>query len=131
MVASKSHLTSKLTGHVTLARFRFAPHFSKQYLARYLGVSNSASREDNLSMIVDKNNDEVKLGVRVRVLAIAPDLISTFSDAEAIIIKSMINKIFEVTELIYGKALVYQSFDKLNGFSLALDSAEMELVINE
>ncbi len=39
MVASKSHLTSKLTGHVTLARFRFAPHYSKHYLARYLGVS--------------------------------------------------------------------------------------------
>ncbi len=39
MVASNSHITRKSTGHVTLARFRFAPHFSKRYLARYLGVT--------------------------------------------------------------------------------------------
>jgi hypothetical protein len=82
-------------------------------------------------MVVDKNNNEVKIGSLVRVLFIDPGFISTFSDDEAKIMKSMINKTFEVTEFMQGKALVYQSFDARNGFSLALDSAEMELVIGE
>ncbi len=44
--------------------------------------------------------------------------------------KSMINKNFKVIDIAHGKALVNQPFDKFESFSLALDSEEMELVLN-
>lgn len=73
-------------------------------------------------MILDKNNKEVKIGSWVKVLFIEPEFISSFPGKEAKIMKSMINKIFEVVEISreHKKALVYQSFDRLHGFSLAL-----------
>ncbi len=92
---------------------------------------NSMSIENNLSMIVDRNNDEVKIGALVRVLFIEPSLISSFPSNEAKVIKSMVNKTFEVTEFQQGMAFVYQEFNAFDGVSLALDSAEMELVITK
>ncbi len=81
-------------------------------------------------MIVDKNNNEVKIGSYVKVLFIDPGFISTFSDNEARIMMSMINKTFEVTEFAHGKAMVHQSIDARNSFGLVLDSSDMELVID-
>jgi len=79
-------------------------------------------------MIVDKNNDEVKIGSQVKVLFIEPGFIETFSAKEAKKMKSMINKIYRVIGIEHGKALIHQPFDKFNGFTLALNSEEMELV---
>lgn len=81
-------------------------------------------------MIVDKNNNEVKIGAWVKVLFIEPGFIDTFPPDHAKIMKTMINKNFEVIGFAHGKALVNQPFDKLQSFSLALDSSEMELVLN-
>jgi hypothetical protein len=78
-------------------------------------------------VVLDKNNREVKIGSLVKVLLIEPDFILTFPYEEAKIMKSMINKTFEVVEIEQGKALVYQPFNTFKGFSLALDSEEMEL----
>ena len=81
-------------------------------------------------MILDKNNNEVKIGSRVKVLFIDPNFIATFPPNEAKIMKAMINKTYEVREIEHGKALVNQPFDKYHSFSLALDSEEMELMDN-
>jgi len=83
-------------------------------------------------MIVDKNNKEVKIGSWVKVLFIEPGFISSFPGKEAKIMKSIINKTLEVVEISreHKKALVYQPFDRLHGFSLALSSEEMEIVDN-
>ena len=79
-------------------------------------------------MVFDKNNNEVKIGSWVKVLFIEPGFISTFPHNEAKILKAMINKSYEVIDMEHGKAIVYQSFDEVHGFSLALASEEMELV---
>ena len=79
-------------------------------------------------MVLDKNHREVKIGTFVKVLFIEPGFILTFPYKEAKIMKSMINKTFEVVGIEQGKALVYQPFDRLNSFTLALASDEMELV---
>ena len=79
-------------------------------------------------MILDKNHNEVKIGSYVKVLFIDPGFISTFPYKEAKILKSMINKTFEVVDIAHERALVHQPFDIYNGFSLALASEEMELV---
>jgi len=79
-------------------------------------------------VILDRNRNEVNIGSRVQVLFIEPGFISTFPYKEAKIMKSMINKNFEVVGIEHGKALVHQPFDPLNGFTLALASEEMELV---
>ncbi len=81
-------------------------------------------------MVLDKNNREVKTGSLVKVLFIDPGFISTFPYKEAKIMKTMINKTFEVVGIKYGKALVHQPFDALHSFTLALASEEMELVDN-
>ncbi len=81
-------------------------------------------------MALDKNHREVKIGSLVKVLFIEPGFILTFPYRKAKIMKSMINKTFEVVEIEQGKALVYQPFDTFHGFSLALTSEEMELVDN-
>ena len=78
-------------------------------------------------MILDKHNNEVKIGSWIKVLFIEPDFISSFSENEGEIIKSMINKAFEVSEVKDGKALVYQPFDRFSGFTLALESNEIEI----
>jgi len=79
-------------------------------------------------VILEKNHREVKIGSLVKVLFIEPGFISTFPYKEAKIMKTMINKTFEVVGIERGKALVHQPFDALNGFTLALSSEEMELV---
>ena len=81
-------------------------------------------------MIFDKNNNEVKIGSWVKVLFIDPGFIDTFPPNHAKIMKTMINKTFEVIDIAHGKALVNQPFDRLESFSLALDSEEIELVLN-
>ncbi len=81
-------------------------------------------------MIFDKNNNEVKIGSWVKVLFIEPGFIDTFPPDHAKKMKSMINKTFEVIDIAHGKALVNQPFDKFERFLLALDSEEMELVLN-
>ena len=45
--------------------------------------------------------------------------------------KSMINKIFEVTEIAHNKPLIYQEFNRRHGILLALEPEEMELVETE
>jgi hypothetical protein len=40
----------------------------------------------------------------------------------------MINKEFEITGIEHEQAMVFQTFDSLNDFTLALASQEMELV---
>ena len=80
-------------------------------------------------MIVDKNGKEVKIGSFVKVLYIEPGFISTHPHKEAKILEAMINKTFEVVDIQHEKAvLVEQLFNRFNGFQLALDSEEMELV---
>ncbi|WP_446008129.1 hypothetical protein [Candidatus Electrothrix sp.] len=79
-------------------------------------------------MIVDKNQNEVKIGSKVKVLSIDPKYIATFSNEEQKIMKDMINNEFEVTDIEYGKPLVFQAFNKFTGIYLALDSHEVELV---
>lgn len=79
-------------------------------------------------MMLDKNQNEVKIGSRVKVLSIDPGFISTFPSKEAKIMKGMINKEFDVTEIAYGKPMVFQPLIDPEGFFLALDSHEMELV---
>ena len=79
-------------------------------------------------MILDRNHNEVKIGSKVKVLFIEPGFISTFPYKEEKIMKSMINKTFEIVGIEHGKAMVHQPFDALNGFTLALASEEMELV---
>ena len=82
-------------------------------------------------MIVDKNDNEVKIGSWVKVLSIDLGYIATFAPKEAKIMKSMINKAFEVTEIINNKPLIHQQFNRNEGISLALDPEEMELVETE
>jgi hypothetical protein len=82
-------------------------------------------------LIVDKNHNEVKIGSWVKRLSIDPGYIATFSLKEAKIMKSMINNIFEVTEIAYNKPLIHQQFNRREGISLALDPEEMELVETE
>jgi hypothetical protein len=82
-------------------------------------------------LIVDKNHNEVKIGSWVKLLSIDPGYIATFSLKEAKIMKSMINNIFEVTEIAYNKPLIHQQFNRREGISLALDPEEMELVETE
>ncbi len=79
-------------------------------------------------MILDKNQNEVKIGSIVKVLCIDPGFISTFPSEDAKIVKGMINKEFEVIAIDHGKPMVSQDFSNLHGLSLALDSHEMELV---
>ena len=79
-------------------------------------------------MVLDKNNNEVKIGSWVKVLFIEPGFISTFPQDKARILKAMINKTYEVIDIEHGKAIVHQSFDEAHGFALALASEEMELV---
>ena len=82
-------------------------------------------------MIVDKNDNEVKIGSWVKVLSIDPGYIATYPLKEAKIMKSMINKIFEVTEIAHNKPLIYQEFNPRHGILLALEPEEMELVETE
>ncbi len=79
-------------------------------------------------MILDRNHNEVKIGSKVKVLFIEPGFISTFPYKKAKIMKTMINKTFEVVGIEHGKVMVHQPFDALNGFTLVLASEEMELV---
>ncbi|MCI5166239.1 MAG: hypothetical protein D3903_09130 [Candidatus Electrothrix sp. GM3_4] len=79
-------------------------------------------------MILDKNQNEVKIGSKVKVLSIDPLYIASFPNDEAKIVQTMINKEFEVTDIEYGKPMVFQAFSNLSGIFLALDSHEMELV---
>ena len=79
-------------------------------------------------MVFDKNNNEVKIGSWVKVLFIEPGFISTFSQDKARILKAMINKTYEVIDIEHGRAIVYQSFDEVDGIALALASEETELV---
>ncbi len=79
-------------------------------------------------MVLDKNHREVEIGSLVKVLFIESGFISTFPYKEAKIMKSMINKTFEVVDIEQGKALVYQPFNAFKGFTLALAPEEMELV---
>jgi hypothetical protein len=79
-------------------------------------------------VILDRNHNEVKIGSKVKVLFIEPGFISTFPYKKAEIMKTLINKTFEVVGIEHGKAMVHQPFDTLNGFTLALASEEMELV---
>ena len=65
-------------------------------------------------MILDRNHNEVKIGSRVKVLFIEPGFISTFPYKKAKIMKTMINKTFEVVGIEHGKAMVHQPFDALN-----------------
>ncbi|MCP4987216.1 MAG: hypothetical protein GY928_14555 [Colwellia sp.] len=79
-------------------------------------------------MLLDNNQNEVKIGLIVKVLFIEPEFISSFPSKEAKIMKNMINKEFKVEGVEHGKAMVCQPFDALNGFTLALAPHEMELV---
>ncbi len=79
-------------------------------------------------MIVDKDQNEVKIGSKVKVLSIDPRYIASFPNEEAKKMKGMINKEFEVTDIEYGKPMVFQAFNNFTGIYLALDSHEMELV---
>ena len=79
-------------------------------------------------MVLDKNNNEVKIGSWVKVLFIDPGFISTFPQDKARILNAMINKTYEVIDIEHGRAIVHQSFDEGHGFSLALASEETELV---
>jgi hypothetical protein len=79
-------------------------------------------------MIFDRNHREVKVGSLVKVVAIDHRFIATFPKKEAKIMESMLNQTFEVTEIEHEQALVYQPFNRYEGFSLALASEEMELV---
>jgi hypothetical protein len=79
-------------------------------------------------MVLDKNHRKVKVGSLVKVSFIEPGFISTFPYEEAKIMKSMINKTFEVVDIEQGKALVYQPFNEFKGFTLALAPEEMVLV---
>jgi len=81
-------------------------------------------------MILDRNHREVKVGSLVKVAAIDHRFIAAFPRREAKIMESMLNKTFEVTEIERGRALVYQPFNQHEGFSLALASEEMELVLD-
>ena len=81
-------------------------------------------------MVFDKNHKEVKVGSWVKVLSIEPDFLSTFPSNEAEGLRTMLNKVLEVTEIAHGKALVKHEFNENYSFSLAFDSEEIELVDN-
>ena len=83
-------------------------------------------------MILDKNNNEVKVGSWVKVLFIEPSFIAAaFTPDEAKIVISMINRIFKVTGIEHEKALVEQAFNLTHGIALALAPEEMELATKD
>ena len=82
----------------------------------------------------DHNGREVRVGTRVRIIALSESLLSSLPEDEVDDVRSMIGEVFEVTEIgPYGHAWVGKGWmndegDKYCGHSLALASEEMEVV---
>ncbi len=81
----------------------------------------------------DKNGRPVKVGAKVRVLALSHKLIDSLPDDEAKNVRSMVGEVFKVYEIDkYGSPWVEKSWHLPGGksfsHSVALESREMELV---
>lgn len=81
-------------------------------------------------MICDINNKEVKIGSSVKIIYIDPGYISSLPNDLGELVKGMLNKVFKVTELVHGTAVVETQMlpNKYEGIGLGLSSEEMELV---
>ena len=82
----------------------------------------------------DRNGRDVSVGSRVRVVALAQSLLDSVPEDEKVRLKSMIGEVFEVDEIDkygspwVGKGWHFDDGETYKGHSIALDSAEMEVV---
>jgi hypothetical protein len=86
--------------------------------------------------VADRNGEKVKVGDRVRLVALEPGTPDSLPAEERSDVASMIGETFEVEEIDeYGSAWVYKWRNRGDGKSefqgLALSAVEMELVENE
>ena len=121
------HAADRRKRHIFCKKPQKLRPFRRQLMRALANIIIEIRRGNNF-VVLDKNFREVGTGSLVKVLFIEPGFISTFPYKEAKIMKSMLNKTFEVVGIEQGKALVHQPFDAFNSFTLALAPEEMELV---
>jgi hypothetical protein len=86
-------------------------------------------------MVADKNGKEVKIGSKVKVLLIDPNITKHLPADEAHDIQSMLNDVLEVYEIDANERVWVEKWwnrgeGKTESHSLALSSSEMELIEN-